>query len=117
MVARLKFSGLNDEYRYTFKAFGATTYGADLLTRIKINGIYSETINLKGNKTSYLTIEDRQPSSGIIYVDIVNATEGANTSYPILAFMMLEEYNQMTLLKIRMFSFAKRPSRKRLTVL
>ena len=92
MVARLKFSGLNDEYRYTFKAFGATTYGADLLTRIKINGIYSETINLKGNKTSYLTIEDRQPSSGIIYVDIVNATEGANTSYPILAFMMLEEY-------------------------
>ena len=64
MVARLKFSGLNDEYRYTFKAFGATTYGADLLTRIKINGIYSETINLKGNKTSYLTIEDRQPSSG-----------------------------------------------------
>ena len=92
MVARLKFSGLNDEYRYTIKAFGTTTYGADLLTKIKINGIYSETINLKDNKTSYLTIEDCQPLSGIIYVDIVNATEGANTSYPIVAFMMLEEY-------------------------
>lgn len=92
MVARLKFSGLNDEYRYTFKAFGATTYGADLLTKIKINGIYSEVLNLKNNKTSYLTVENCQASGGVIHLDVVNATEGANTSYPIIAFMMLEEY-------------------------
>ena len=92
MVARLKFSGLNDEYRYTFKSFGATTYGADLLAKIKVNGIYSETLNLKGNKTSYLTVEDCRPSGGIIHVDIINATEGSNTSYPVTAFMVVEEY-------------------------
>lgn len=92
MVARLMFSGLNDEYRYTFKAFGGTNFGADLLTKIKVNGIYSNILNLKGNKTSYLIVEDCQPSGGVIYVDIVNATEGANTNYPITSFMIVEEY-------------------------
>lgn len=92
VVARMQFTGLNNEYRYSFRLFGATKFGADLLTKIKINGIYSEVVNLKGNLTSYLVIEDCQAVAGVINLDIVNATEGSNTNYPSISFMILEEY-------------------------
>ncbi len=92
VVARLTFDGLNDEYRYTVKAFGGTKYGSAKPAKIKVNGVYSDTVDQVGNTATYMTVEDCQPSGGVLNVDLINVTEGANTNYPAISFMIVEEF-------------------------
>lgn len=92
IVARLQMSGLLNERRYTVKVFGGLQYGNDRLVRMKMNGGYSQTINVKGNYTSYLTLEDCQPSNGSLVIDFVSMTDVKITDYPMISYAIIEEY-------------------------
>lgn len=94
MVARLRLSGLDNEHRYTISHFGARSYGAETLVKMKVNDTYAGPLEQYGNKTSFLTIEDCKPVDGILDIDIINAADEGDTSkgYPLTAFMIIEEF-------------------------
>lgn len=90
--ARLKLSGLKNENRYTVKLFGGLKYGGDRFCRIKINGTYSETINIRDNTTTFLTLENCVPDNGLLYIDVISMSDAIITYYPMISFAIIEEY-------------------------
>lgn len=90
--ARLAFSGLNDEYRYTVKAYGGTTYGGDISVKMRIGDTYTPVIKQLGNKTDMMVIEDVSPVNGGMDVDFINPVEGLTANYSKVAFVIIEEY-------------------------
>lgn len=90
--ARLTFSGLDNEYRYTVKAFGGTRYGGDISIRMRIGDVYTPVIRELGNTRDMLAIEDVSPVNGGINVDFINPTETVTANYSKVAFVIVEEY-------------------------
>lgn len=90
--ARLTFSGLDNEYRYTVKAFGGTRYGGDISIRMCIGDVYTPVIRELGNTRDMLAIEDVSPVNGGINVDFINPTETVTANYSKVAFVIVEEY-------------------------
>ncbi len=92
VLARLKLSGLDNECRYTLKAYGGFKYGDRKSARIKVGDKYSAQVAQVGNLGTFMAVEDCIPSAGELNVDLVNMATAVVTSYPSMQFMVIEEY-------------------------
>ena len=90
--SRIELSGLDGEYRYTVKAYGGFVYGDGRKLAMRIGDTHTPAIEQKGNKTDMMVIEDIRPDNGTINIDFIAQTEGVSTNYPVISFVIVEEY-------------------------
>jgi hypothetical protein len=93
ILSRLQLIGVNNEHRFTVKVFGAVQYGGDLPAKLKVGSLYSNGLNEHGNSSTYMTVEDCIPDSGVLNIDLVHNEPGVSTNYPFIAFLIIDEYN------------------------
>lgn len=97
MVARLLFSGLDKDKTYTFRAFGSSSQSSTTVipSKIKINGKYSNSVNMMGNKNQYMVLEDLVPTTGgTLEMDLIpDMPKDVNKSVRI-NYLILEERSQ-----------------------
>lgn len=90
--SRIAVSGLDDECRYTVKAYGSVIYAGEREIMMRVGETRTEPVSQKGNKTGMMVIEDIRPDNGAIDIDFVNPSEIGTSDYPVVAFIIIEEY-------------------------
>lgn len=90
--SRITLTGLVPEYRYTVKAYGGSKYGMQRSLKMRIGDVYSPAIPQIGNTTNMVVIEGVAPVKGAIDIDLINPIENISTEYPLVGFIIIEEY-------------------------
>jgi len=92
---RLKFTGLNTNYKYDIEAYGSYWWNVDPIptanAKLLCNGTYSNDMNVANNASDTMLLETMSPDvSGDLIVDIIH--DGSDTYSRSINYLILTEY-------------------------
>ena len=94
VVGRFIVTGLDSLHKYKVKVFSSAIWGTAVPVRMKINGIYSNTVNQLNNSNTYITIDECEPSpEGLLNIDMIRVMPTVDGGKAYVNYMIIEEYS------------------------
>lgn len=92
-VSRLQVANIHPLKKYNVKAFCSMPTGKRRV-KMKVNGLYSNTVEMGGNKNHLLLLEGISANNdGVLNIDIIPYTESPDFGVARLVFLIIEESN------------------------